>query len=86
VLPDSFRLGQQLLRSRAGGLAGDALARLAGVRRPRIGWRTAYGPWFNNMLSALEYQGARARIRFDRTVCDPAGVPHLQSVCEADLS
>ena len=86
VLPGSFRLGQRLLRSRAGGLAGDALARLAGVGRPRIGWRTAYGPWFNNMLSALEYQGSRARIRFDRTVCDPAGVPHLQSVCEADLS
>ena len=83
VLPGSFRLGQQLPTSRVGGLAGDALARLAGVRRPRIGWRTTCGPWFHNMLSALEFEGCRARIRFDRTVCDPAGVPHLQSVCEA---
>ncbi len=86
VLPDSFRLGQQLLRSRAGGAAGGALARLAGVRRPRIRWRTAHGPWFHNMLSVLEFEGRRARIRFDRTVCDPDGVPHLQCVCEANLS
>ena len=86
VLPDSFRWGQELLRSRAGGQAGAALARLAGVRRPRIGWRTAHGPWFDNMLSALEFSGRRARIRFDRTVSDEAGVPHLQRVCEADLS
>ena len=86
VLPDKFRLGQQLLRSRAGGLAGGALARLAGVRRPRIRWRTAYGPWFHNMLSALEFERRRARIRFDRAISDPAGVPHLQCVCEADLS
>jgi PhoD-like phosphatase len=86
VLPDNFRRAQELLRSRAGGRAGGALARLAGVRKPRIWWRTAYGPWFYNMLSALEFTGRRARIRFDRTVCDPAGVPHLQCVCEADLS
>ena len=86
VLPDRFRRGQQLLRSRAGERTGAALARLAGVRRPRIWWRTTYGPWFQNMLSALEFEGRQARIRFDRTVSDPAGVPHLQCVCEAELS
>ena len=63
-----------------------ALARLAGLRKPRIRWRITRGPWFHNMLSALEFDGRRARIRFDRAVCDPAGVPHLQRVCEADLS
>ena len=26
------------------------------------------------------------RIRWDRTVSDQGGVPHLQAVCEADLS
>ena len=86
VLPDTFRRAQQLATSRVGELAGGALARLAGVRKPRITWRITRGPWFLNMLSALEFDGRRARIRFDRTVTDPAGAPHLQSVCEADLS
>ena len=86
VLPDSFRRAQQLATSRVGELASGALARLAGVRKPRITWRITRGPWFLNMLSALEFDGRRARIRFDRTVTDPAGAPHLQSVCEADLS
>jgi hypothetical protein len=38
------------------------------------------------MLSALEFDGRRARIRFDRTVSDSSGVPHLQSICETDLT
>ena len=86
VLPESFRRAHQLTTSRAGELGGGTLARLAGVRRPRIRWRITRGPWFLNMLSALEFEGRKARIRFDRTVSDPAGAPHLQSVCEADLS
>ena len=86
VLPDSFRRGQQLTTSRAGELAGHSLARLAGVRRPRIRWRITRGPWFLNMLSTLEFDGRQAHIRFDRTVCDPDGTPRLQSVCEARLS
>jgi hypothetical protein len=86
VLPDQFRRGHELTTSRAGELAGGGLARLAGVRRPRIRWRITHGPWFQNMLSALEFTGRRARIRFDRTVSDPAGTPRLQPVCEAELS
>jgi hypothetical protein len=86
VLPDSFRRAQRLATSRAGERGGGALARLAGVRKPRIRWRITPGPWFYNMLSALEFDGRRARIRFDRAVSDPAGAPHLQSVYEADLS
>ena len=86
VLPDSFRQAHQLTTSGPGELAGRGLARLAGVRRPRIRWRISRGPWFLNMLSTLEFDGRRARISFDRTVADPAGTPHLESVCEADLS
>jgi phosphodiesterase/alkaline phosphatase D-like protein len=86
VLPGAFRRGQELTTSRAGALGGGGLARLAGVRRPRIRWRITRGPWFHNMLSGLEFEGRRARIRFDRAVCDPAGTPHLQPVCEAELS
>ena len=86
ILPDQFRRGHQLATSRPGGMAGTGIARLAGVRKPRIRWRITRGSWFHNMLSALEFDGRRARIRFDRTVCDQSGIPHLQPVCEAELS
>ena len=86
VLPDRFRRGHQLTTSRPGGAAGIGIARLAGVRKPRIQWRIIRGSWFHNMLSALEFDGRRARIRFDRTVSDQDGVPHLHPVCEAELS
>jgi len=86
VLPDRFRRGHQLTTSRPGGAVGSGMARLAGVRQPRIRWRITRGAWFHNMLSALEFEGRRARIRFDRTVSDESGIPHLQPVCEAELS
>jgi hypothetical protein len=61
------------------------LARLAGVAKPRIRWRITQGPWFDNMLSALEFDGRAARIRFDRAAADPSGNPSLQPVCETPL-
>jgi hypothetical protein len=86
ALPDSLRRGQQLATSRAGELAGTALARLAGVRKPEIRWRITDGPWFCNMLSALEFDGREARIRFDRPAPGAAEAPRLQPVREAQLS
>ena len=86
VLPDRYRRGQQLTTSRPGGVAGRGIARLAGVRKPRIQWRITRGSWFHNMLAALEFDGRRARIRFDRTVSDQSGIPHLHPVCESELS
>ena len=86
VLPDSFRHGQQLATSRAGAVIGAAVARLAGVHKPRIGWRITRGTWFDNMLSALEFRGRSARISFERTVPGAGGAPHLEQVCETDLS
>ena len=86
MLPDRFRRGQQLATSRPGGVVGLGMARLAGVPKTRLRWRITRGSWFHNMLSALEFDGRRARIRFDRTVSDASGIPHLQSVCETELS
>jgi PhoD-like phosphatase len=86
VLPDSFRHGQQLVTSRAGALAGTAVARLAGVHKPRIRWRITRGTWFDNMLSALEFRGRSARISFERTVPGAGGDPRLEQVCETELS
>jgi PhoD-like phosphatase len=86
LLPNSFRRGQRVATSRAGGLLGTALARLAGVPRPEIRWRVTCGPWFDNMLSVLEFDGRAARIRFERTTQDTAGTARLAQVCEAELS
>ena len=86
LLPSAFRRGQALATSRAGELAGRALAALAGVGKPQIRWRITHGPWFDNMLAALEFDGRTARIRFDRTVPGASGSPHLQPVCETGLS
>jgi hypothetical protein len=38
------------------------------------------------MLSVLEFDGRQARIRFERTTPDVTGSPHLQPVCETELS
>jgi hypothetical protein len=71
---------------RAGELAGGWIILLAGVLTTRLRWHITCGSWFHNMLAELEFSGRRARIRWDRTVSDQGGVPHLQTVCEADLS
>ena len=86
VLPQSFRRMQQLATSRAGRLGAAWLARLAGVRGPRIRWRITHGPWFENMLCALEFDGRAARVRFDRAITSEDGTPALQPACEARLS
>ena len=86
VLPDPFRIGQELATSRAGVLAGTSVARLAGVHKPAIRWRITRGTWFDNMLSTLQFSGRTARISFERTVPGADGDPHLEHVCETDLS
>jgi hypothetical protein len=86
VLPRSFRRTQLLATSRAGALAGAALAALAGVRPPALRWRITRGPWFCNMLAALEFDGRRARLRLDRAARDGGRPPRLTPVAEADLS
>jgi hypothetical protein len=86
LLPARFRRGYQLAGSAAGALAGSALARLAGVGKPTIRWRVTAGPWFDNMLCALDFDGRAARVRFDRAVRDDAGQPSLQPAYEARLT
>ena len=86
ALPHSFQRAQRLTTSRAGELIAAALARLAGVNKPTIRWRITRGPWFHNMLSELEFNGAKARIRFGRAIPEADQFPRLQPVCETDLS
>jgi hypothetical protein len=86
TLPGALRRGQQLVTARPSELADTALARFAGVRQPRIRWRITDGPWFDNMLSVLEFDRRQARIRLERAVADTGGDPRLQLVREARLS
>jgi hypothetical protein len=86
LLPDNFRLVQRLVISRAGSLAGAVLTRLARVPAPQVSWRVTEGPWFSNMLASLDFDGRRARVRFDRSAPDPAQSPHLVPVHRSDLS
>jgi hypothetical protein len=86
LLPQSFRRTQKLATSRAGALLGTALARLARVPRPEISWRITRGPWFRNMLCALEYDGRAARIRFAGAGQETPGSSRLETLCETELS
>jgi hypothetical protein len=86
TLPPSFQRGQRLATSRAATLRTTAAARLAGVPGPRIGWRISRGPWFDNMLGSLEFDGTTARLGLARAVTDAAGTPCLQPVSEAELT
>lgn len=86
LLPESFRLMNRLAASHAGAMGAAVLARLAGVRRPRIRWRISRGPWFENMLCALDFDGRAARVRFDRATTGEDGNPVLRVACEERLS
>jgi hypothetical protein len=85
ALPRSFQRGQRVATSRPGTLLAATLARLAAVRKPRIGWRITRGPWFDNMLGALEFDGPAATFRLSRAV-DAGGTPHLEPACAVGLS
>jgi PhoD-like phosphatase len=85
-MPFIMRQGRRLGSTKAGGLAGTAVARLAGAARPAIRWHVTQGPWFENMLATLEYDARTARIRFDRTAGASSGTPHLTPAYELRLT
>ena len=86
AMPPTMRGAQWLASTRASGLIGTAVAKLAGARVPSIKWRITAGPWFENMIAILEFDGRAARLRFDRATTDKSGTPHLTATCEASLS
>jgi hypothetical protein len=72
AMAPSMRRAQRLASTRASGLIGTAVATLAGARVPKIKWRITNGPWFENMIAVLEFDGRAARLRFDQSVTDQA--------------
>jgi hypothetical protein len=85
-VPPMMRRAQWLARSTPGGLIGTVVARLAGARDPVIRWRVTEGPWYENMISVLEFHDCRASVRFDRASVDTTGTPRLTTASETRLS
>ena len=86
AVPPKMRYAQGLASSGVSGLIGTAAATLVGARVPTLKWRITEGPWFQNMIAVLEFDGPAARLRFDRATTDTSGTPHLTAACEASLS
>ena len=81
-----MRFAQRLASTWASGRVGIIIATLAGASVPGMRWRVTAGPWFQNMIAVLEFDGATARVRFDRAAADESGAPHLSTAAEARLS
>jgi hypothetical protein len=67
-----------------GRLVGRALAATARVERPGVHWKVEGGPWFDNQVGSLRYDGASARVAIEKTV---PGDPHpdLETTIEREL-
>jgi hypothetical protein len=64
-----------------------ALARLAGVRDPGIGWRMiGDGPWFDNQVATLTVDGRRIDMRLDKAVPLDEDSARLECVLEHRLA
>ena len=93
AMPPAMRFAQRLASTWASGRVGTIAATLAGARVPGMRWRITKGPWFENMIAVLEFDGpesgstaARVRVRFDRATADESGAPRLSTAAEARLS
>jgi hypothetical protein len=73
----------RLAGARFSELLNGALARAARVPRAPIGWkRVGGGPWFDNQVVTLRFDGRRATMRLERRSPDRPG---LECVLERDL-
>jgi hypothetical protein len=79
----SIRIGM----SRGFEVVTRALARLAGVDDPGIGWRmTGDGPWFDNQVATLVIDGRQIEMRLDKAVPVDETSAKLERVLEQRLA
>jgi hypothetical protein len=77
----------RMAMSRPATWATRALARLAGVRDPGIGWRMiGDGPWFDNQVASLRIDGRRIEMRLDKAVPVDEESARLERVLEHRLT
>jgi hypothetical protein len=80
---DQIRFGW----SRGFKLIARTLARLAGVRDPKIGWRlVGDGPWFDNQVATLVVDGRELHMRLDKAVPVDETQARLECVLEHRLA
>ena len=73
--------------SRPAAWTARAIARLAGVQDPGIGWRmTGDGPWFDNQVATLTIDGRRIDMRLDKAVPVNEHDARLECVLEHRLA
>ena len=85
AMAPKMRFAQRLASTWASGRVGTIAATLAGASVPGMRWRITKGPWFQNMIAVLEFDGTTSWVRFDRAAADESGAPHLSTVAEARL-
>jgi hypothetical protein len=77
----------RMAMSRPAAWALRALAQLAGVRDPGIGWRMiGDGPWFDNQVATLTVDGRRMEMRLDKAVPVDENSARLECVLEHRLA
>jgi hypothetical protein len=85
ALPRYVRHGERFARSRVGRWFGRTLSRAAGVPTPPLQWEMTSGPWFDNMISTVQADGAALSVAFD--MAPPGqGVPELHRVLDRRLA
>ena len=62
------------------------LARLAGAPAPGLGWRTVEGPYFDNQVATLHFEGRGASVRLDKTVAGKEDERRLEKSFERRLA
>jgi hypothetical protein len=66
---------------------GEALLRLAGVKKPDLGWHLVHQkPWFHNHISSLRIRDRQATLRVEKTTPDNKDEPVLYPVLEHRLA
>jgi hypothetical protein len=63
-----------------------ALARAAGTEEPGMSWRLTDGPYFDNQVATLRFDGREASIKLDKTIEGEDAQRELECVFERRLS
>jgi hypothetical protein len=63
-----------------------ALAGSAGVAGPRMRWRLAEGPYFDNQVATIRLDGRKARMQLDKTVPGEQNERRLECVFERPIA
>jgi hypothetical protein len=74
----------RFLNSEAARLITKPLARSARVQKPGVSWEMDGGPWFDNQVGSLRYDGRRAQLAIEKVVRDPSEA-RLETTIEREL-